>query len=155
MPNPNLSQLQSVGDFSMVLQHPLIAGGAAISLVGFKIEGNVIDSDQIIDNSKVVPLIGGLVVIITNRVLAGSMRFAAVRTSGDMTQGDIVALSHYLQNIGDNIGGTLRVSWGQNGQNKSITFSGVCVKRCKAVNIMGNDVAEYGVEWTFGTYIES
>lgn len=152
---PNLSQLQSVGDFSMVLQHPLVGGGAAISLVGFKVEGNVIDSDQIMDNSKVVPLIGGLNVIITNRVIAGSLRFPAVRGNGDPLSGDIVAISHFLQQLGDNVGGILRVSWGQNGVTKSITFFNVCVKRCKPVNIMGNDVGEYGVEWTYGSYVES
>lgn len=155
MPNPNISQLQSVGDFAMVLLHPLVSGGAAVSLVGFKVEGDVIDSDQIIDNSKVVPLIGGLNAIIVNRIVAGTLRFNAVRTTGDPAQGDIIAICHFLQLAGDNVGGTLRVSWGQNGVTKSITFAPVVVKRCKAVHIMGNDVAEYGVELTYGGYSET
>jgi hypothetical protein len=149
---PNMSQLQSVGDFSLVLQHPLVAGGAAINLVGFKVEGNVLDSDQIMDNSKVVPLIGGIVVIITNRVKAGRLMFASVQTTGDPLQGDVVAVSQFLQNIGDNVGGTLRASWGQNGNTLSRTFTTACVKRVKPIIIMGNDVGEYAVEWTFGNY---
>jgi hypothetical protein len=153
--NPSLSQLQSVGDFSVVLLHPLVGAGAAISLVGFKVEGDVVDSDQVIDNAKVVPLIGGIVVMITNTIKAGVLRFTAVRSSGDPLLGDIIAISHLLQDIGDNVGGIVRFSWGQNGKIRSVTCTTVTVKRCKAIHIQGNDVADYGVEWAFGSFTET
>jgi hypothetical protein len=149
---PGLSQMQSVGDFSLVLTHPLVNGGASVSLVGFKVESSIVDTDQQVDNSKVVPLVGGIVAIITNTIKAGTLRFAAVRTSGDPTQGDIVAVSQLLQSIGDNVGGTLRASWGQNGAIKAVAFTNVTVKRCKPLHIMGNDVAEYDVQWSYGNW---
>ena len=155
MANPAISQLQSVGDFSLVLTHPLVNAGASVSLVGFKVEGSIIDSDQEMDNAKVVPLIGQIVAIITNTIRAGTLRFSAVRTTGDPAKGDIVAVSQLLQSIGDNVGGVLRASWGQNAGIRSVVFSTVTVKRCKPIHITGNDVAEYDVQWVYGDWVAS
>jgi uncharacterized protein YunC (DUF1805 family) len=152
MANKNQSQVQSVGDFSAVFTHPLIAGGAAVSLVGFKVEGSIVDSDQLIDNSKVVALIGGLSVIITNNIKSGTLRWTGVRTSGDPAQGDLVAISQYLQDVGDNVGGNLRVSWGQNGVTKYVNFTPITVKRVKALVLAGNDVPDYAIEWEYGSF---
>jgi hypothetical protein len=152
MANPAISQLMSVGDFALTYTHPLVNGGASVGLVGFKVNGSIIDSDQEMDNAKVVPLIGQIVDIITNVVRAGTLRFNAVRTTGDPTLGDIVAISQLLQTIGDNVGGTLRASWGQNGVIKAVSFTAVTVKRCKPIHIMGNDVAEYDVQWVYGDW---
>jgi hypothetical protein len=150
--NPALSQLQSVGDFSLVLTHPLVNGGTTISLIGFKVQGDVVDTDQEMDNAKVVPLIGQIVAIITNTIRAGTLRFSAVRTSGSAALGDIVAISQLLQTIGDNIGGTLRASWSQNGAIQAVTMTTCTVKRCKPLHIQGNDIAEYDVQWVYGDW---
>ena len=152
MANQNISQVQSVGDFSAVYTHPLIASGAAISWVGFKVEGSIVSSDQMIDNAKVVALVGGIVVIITNNIQAGTLRWTVVRTTGDILQGDIVAAAQYLQRMGDNAGGNLRVSWGQNGVTKYWNGFPVVVKRIKALELMGNDVPSYDLEMEFGAY---
>jgi hypothetical protein len=150
--NPNQSQVQSVGDFSAVFSHPLLAAGAAVSLVGFKLEGAILDGEQSIDNAKVVPLIGGVVVILTNTVLSGILTWTCVETTGDPLQGDVVAISRFLQNLGDNIGGTLRVSWGQNGEIRARTFTNCVVQRVKSIAIAGNDVPDVGVKWVYGRY---
>ena len=150
--NPSISQLQSEGDFSLVLTHPLVNGGASVSLVGFKVQGDVVDTDQEMDNAKVVPLIGQIVAVITNTIRAGTLRFAAVRTTGNPALGDIVAVSQLLQTIGDNIGGTMRASWGQNGKIQAVTLTTVTVKRCKPLHIQGNDIAEYDVQWVYGDW---
>ena len=155
MANSNISQVQSVGDFSAVYTHPLIAGGAAVSWVGFKVEGSIVGSDQMMDNAKVVALVGGIVVIITNRVQAGTLRWTVVRTSGQMAQGDVVSAAHYLQSIGDNVGGNLRVSWGQNGQTAWWNSPLVVVRRIKALEIMGNDVPSYDLELEYGGFTTS
>lgn len=152
MANPNLSQVQSVGDFSAVLNHPLVGGGASISLVGFKLDGTIIEGDQDIDNAKVIPLVGGIVQIITNAVRAGVLRWTAIHNSGDPLKGDIVAISQFLQGLGDNVGGTLRVSWGQNGVTIAKTFFPCVVKRCKPIAIAGNDLPDYAVEWAYGSF---
>ena len=152
MANPNISQFMSAGDFSLVLNHPLINAGNSVSLVGFKVDSDVVDTDQGMDNAKVVPLIGGVADVITNTVRAGTLRFSAVRTTNDPTKGDIVAISQLIQHIGDNVGGTLRASWSQNGAIVDVMFTGVTVKRCKALHIKGNDVAEYDVQWAYVDY---
>ena len=70
MSNPFISQMISAGDLSFALTHPLINGGTSVSLVGFKIEGTPVDSDQEMDNAKVVPLVGGVADVYTNTVRA-------------------------------------------------------------------------------------
>ena len=62
------------------------------------------------------------------------------------------AISQLIQHIGDNVGGTLRASWSQNGAIVDVMFTGVTVKRCKALHIKGNDVAEYDVQWAYVDY---
>jgi hypothetical protein len=150
--NPNVSQVQSVGDFSAVFSHPLLLGGASIGLVGFKLEGAVVDGEQSIDNAKVIPLIGGVVVILVNTVLSGVLTWTCVETTGDPAQGDVVAISRYLQAIGDNVGGTLRVSWGQNAKTRARTFTNCVVQRVKSIAIAGNDVPDVGVRWLYGGF---
>lgn len=150
--NPALSQMQSVGDFTLVYTHPLLNSGNPIGWVGFKVDASIVSAEQEMDNAKVVALIGGIVVVITNTVRAGRLRFAAVRTSGDLTKGDIVAACQALQQSGDNVGGTLRAAWGQNGQIVAYTFSGVTVARCQPLHIMGNDVADYDVQLVYSDW---
>jgi hypothetical protein len=150
--NPNQSQVQSVGDFSAVFQHPLLAANAAVSLVGFKLEGAILDGEQSIDNAKIVPLIGGIVVILTNTVLSGTLTWTTVGTTDDPLQGDVVAISRFLQSLGDNIGGILRVSWGQNGATRVRTFYQCVVARAKSIALAGNDVPDQGVKWVYARY---
>jgi hypothetical protein len=155
MATQDKSQVQSVGDFSAVFTHPLVSAGAAISLVGFKLEGAIIDGEQSIDNAKVVPLLGGIVVILTNTVMSGILTWTCVETTGVVTDGDIVAISRYLQSIGDNIGGTLRVSWGCNGTTRVRNFTHVVVQRVKSIVVAGNDIPDYAVKWTYGGYTDT
>jgi hypothetical protein len=153
--NPNVSQVQSVGDFSASFAHPLLlAAGypASIGLVGFKLEGAIVDGEQSIDNAKVIPLIGGVVVILTNTVLSGVLTWSSVETTGDPAQGDVAAISRYLQSVGDNIGGTLRVSWSQNATVRARTFYNCVVQRVKPMVLAGNDVPDQGIKWLYGRY---
>jgi len=104
------------------------------------------------DSAKVVPLIGGTADVITNTVRAGTMRFSCVRTTNQIALGDIVAIAQSIQHIGDNVGGTLRASWSQNGSIVAVSFIGVTVKRCKPLHIKGNDIAEYDVQFAYIDY---
>jgi hypothetical protein len=155
MANPNITQIQSAGDLTLTLLHALVNAGAATPLAGFKLEGDIINAEQILDNSKVVPLIGGVAVVITNRVIAGTIRLTCVRTTGDPLQGDIISICHILQALGDNVGGILRAAWGQNGVTKQVSFTGVTVKRCPPLRIQGNDVAPYDVELSYTAFSEN
>jgi len=152
MSAPAISQFVSAGDFSLILTHPLVNGGNSVSLVGFKVDSDVVDTDQEMDSAKVVPLIGGTADVITNTVRAGTMRFSCVRTTNQIALGDIVAIAQSIQHIGDNVGGTLRASWSQNGAIVAVSFIGVTVKRCKPLHIKGNDIAEYDVQFAYTDY---
>jgi hypothetical protein len=152
MSNPFISQMISAGDLSFAFTHQLVNGGQSVSLVGFKIEGDPVDSDQEMDNAKVVPLIGGTADVYTNTVRAGTLRFAGTRTTNQIAYGDIVAICQYLQKVGDNVGGTLTASWSQNGAIVSVTFIGVAVKRCKPLHIKTMDAAEYDVQFVYIDY---
>ena len=149
MSNPFISQMISAGDLSFSLTHPLINGGTSVSRVGFKIEGTPVDSDQEMDNAKVVPLVGGVADVYTNTVRAGTLRLAGTRTTNNIAYGDIVAICQYIQKVGDNVGGQLRASWSQNGAIVSVTFTGVTVKRCKPLKIMTMDAAEYDIQLVY------
>jgi len=144
--------IQSVGDFSAVFTHPNVLAGAQIGLIGFKVEGQIVDGSQVLDNSKIVPLIGGNTITITNTVRSGTLTWTCVPTSGDAAKGDIVAISQMLQQLGDNVGGILRFSYGMNGSQRSVTFIGVTVKRCKPLSLQGNDVPDYAVEWNYADF---
>lgn len=149
------NSVQSVGDFTAVLQHPNVLGGAAIPLTGFKLEGTMIDGSQLLDNSKIIALVNGDTVTLTNTVKAGTITWTCIPSTFDEAGGDIVAISQLLQTVGDNVGGTLRVSFGLNGATFAITFTGVTMKRVPPLKLAGNDIPDYAVEWNYGDYEKS
>lgn len=149
--------VQSVGasDLSLVLSHPVLENAgypASLSLTGFKLEGQFLGTDQIMDNAKVVPLLNGDSITITNTNRAGVIRFTCTRAAGSIVKGDIVAIANTLQELGDNVGGTLVVSFGFNGATFKVTFFAVCVKRAPPLVMAGNDVPDYAVELTYADF---
>jgi hypothetical protein len=144
--------VQAVGDFSAAFSHPLVLGGAFITLTGFKMEGDILNTAQIMDNSKVVPLLNGNSITITNNNKAGTITFNACKLSGDMAKGDITEIATYLISQGDSQGGVLRISFGLNGTTYGITFIAVTVKTAPPLKVAGNDIPDYGIEFLYGSY---
>lgn len=144
--------VQSVGDFTISFVHPLVAGGANITFTGFKLEGNIIDADQMLDNSKVVLLIDGAISI-TNSARAGTIKLTCVKTSDDPNKGDVTAIANILSSAGDSQGGTMRVSFGLNGVPIARSFIGATLKRCKPLVVDGNDVPDYGIEFNYQDWL--
>ena len=119
---------------------------------GFKVDDDVVDSDQLMDNSKVIALIGGITVTITNNVTAGMLRFNAASITNDPLTGDIVAWCRSsCTALGDNVGGLWRISFTQNGVIRSMTFFTVTVRRCPPLKLKGNDLAIYPTQRTSRT----
>ena len=123
----------------------------AIYLTGFKLESILVSADQQIDNAKVVPLINGDSITLTNICKAGTLSFNASRTAGGLNDGDCVSVFDYVRSQGDT-GGALEFSWLMNGAVHHIIFSGVCVKRVPPLNLAGNDVPDYQVQLTYANY---
>jgi len=149
--------VQSVGnsDLSIILSHPVLAAAgypADIALTGFKLEGQFLNTEQLLDNSKVVPLLSGDTISITNTNRSGSITFSCTRASGTLANGDIVAVANKLQELGDNSGGTLTVSYGFNGKVFKVTFFSVTVRSAPPLLMAGNDVPDYSVRFNYGDY---
>jgi hypothetical protein len=149
--------VQSVGnsDLSIILSHPVLAAAgfpADIALTGFKLEGQFLNTEQLLDNSKVVPLLSGDTISITNTNRSGSITFNCTRASGTLANGDIVAVANKLQELGDNSGGTLTVSYGFNGAVFKVTFFSVTVRSAPPLLMAGNDVPDYAVRFNYGDY---
>lgn len=149
--------VQSVGtnDLSIVLSHPVLAAAgypAELSLTGFKLEGQFLSSAQLMDNSKVVPLLSGDSITITNTNRSGTITFNSTRAAGTIEKGDVVSIANKLQELGDNEGGTMVVTFGFNGAVFKVTFYAVTVKTAPPLLLAGNDVPDYGVSFNYGDY---
>jgi hypothetical protein len=148
-----IHSVQSVGDFTASFTHPLINGGAVTSLTGFKMEGDIVNTAQLMDNSKVIPLLNGDSITITNNNTSGTATFSACKLTGDTTKGDVTAIASALQKIGDNVGGTLRLSFGMNGGTYSMTFVTCTVKTCPPLKVAGTDIPDYAVEFNYADFL--
>lgn len=126
----------------------------SVYLTGFKLESVLVSADQQIDNSKVVPLINGDSITLTNICKAGTLSFNASRTAGNLNDGDCVSIFDYVRSQGDT-GGVLELSWLMNGATHRMIFSGVCVRRVPPLNLAGNDVPDYQVQLTYSNYSDS
>ena len=137
----------AAGQVTVTLIHPLWNGGAPTSIEGFKLEAQMIQAQQAMDSSKIIPLANGNTVTITNNNGAGTVTFNVVKTA---TAGDMVTIASALKKMGDSQGGILKITQQVNGRTESTTFYACTVKSCPPLNIQGNDVPEYQVVWNYG-----
>lgn len=153
MPGPNV--VQTVGDFTLTLIHPLIQAGAAITLQGFLMDQEFLTTQQILDNVKRKVLVGGGTVALTNNVKAGDLTLNCIRISqtGNLLDGDVVQIASYLQDVADSQGGLLRAVYGFNGANEAINFLSCLLKSGPPLKLAGNDVPVYPIVFSYGTYV--
>lgn len=140
----------AAGQPTCTLIHPLYNAGVPTTIEGFKLEGQMVNAQQAMGNSKIVPLANGNTVTITNNNGAGKLTFNVVRTGG---KGDMVKIANYLKSIGDSIGGAIRITQEINGRTEGMTFAPATVETCPPLNIQGNDAAENQVVWNYGAVI--
>lgn len=131
-----------------------IDSNGSIYLVGFKLESVIVSASQQIDNAKVIPLVNGDSITLTNICKAGTLSFNASRTAGGLNDGDCVSVFDYVRSQGD-VGGKLELSWIMNGATHKMIFSGVCVKNVPPLTLAGNDVPDYNVQLTYSNYTDS
>ena len=97
----------AAGQFSVTLTHPLWNGGTPTTIGGFKLEGQMVQDQQLMDNSKVIALANGNTITITNNNKSGSLTFNVTATNGD---DDMVKIAKFLKRVGDSVGGTIRIT---------------------------------------------
>ncbi len=147
------NSVQSVGNSTYSFTHPLINGGVAINLTGIKLEAQYFKARQMVDNSKVVLLVDGSAITLTNTARAGSFTITAVHGGNVVTDGDIVLIARQLQLLGDSLGGQLRVATAINGQTDAVTLVGVTLKVFDLLLLAGNDIPEYPVEFNYQDWL--
>jgi hypothetical protein len=152
---PGLNVVQTVGDFTLTLIHPLIGAGAAITLQGFLMDQEFLTTQQILDNVKRKVLVGGGTVALTNNVKAGELTLNCVQVSstGNPLDGDVPLIASILQDLADSQGGLLRAVFGFNGGNQAINFLSVLLKSSPPLKLAGNDVPVYPTVFSYGSYV--
>lgn len=146
--------VQSVGNSTYTLTHALINSGQAVNITGIKLETQYLKARQQVDNSKVVLLVDGSAITLTNTARAGQVTINVVDNGDTVANGNLVAAARELQQVGDSLGGQLRVATLINGVVNAITLLGVTLKVFDLLVLAGNDVPEYPIElnyqdWTF------
>ena len=156
--------VECVGRISFLFKHPLLDALAdadaknyaslkgGVYLTGFKLESVLISTDQQIQNAKLIPMLNGDSMTLTNTHKAGILTIACTRTSAGIKGGDIIAVADFIRTQGDSYGGSLEVSWTRNGQDKKITFKKVCVVQCPPFKYAGNDLPDMDVKLSYATY---
>lgn len=155
--------VECVGRIKFLFKHPILEALAnknadyaglkgGVALTGFKLEEVAIDSEGLLDNAKLIPLLNGDTMTLTNSNKSGRINIACIRSSAGVLGGDLVAIADFIRSQGDSVGGTLEVTWTRNGEEKGITFKKVCVVRCPPLKYAGNDLPNMGVILSYATY---
>ena len=141
----------AAGQFTATLIHPLWNDGTPTTIDGYRMEGQMVQTQQAMDSSKVICLANGNTISITNNNGAGTLTFNVVKTA---TAGDMVKIANFLRRAGDSVGGIIRITQEINGTTEAVTFEACTVKSCPPLNIQGNDAADYQVVWNYGNSSE-
>ena len=154
--------VECVGRIKFLFKHPLLdalssksgyeALNGGVYLTGFKLEDVAIRTAGMIANAKLIPMLNGDTMTLTNSNKSGIMSIACTRTAAGILGGDLVAVADFIRSQGDSSGGTLEVSWERNGEQKQIEFKKVCVQDCPPMQYAGNDLPSYDVKLTYATY---
>lgn len=140
---------------SVTITHPLLNAGLALTLSGFKLEGTFVNSEQLLDNSKIIALLNGDTLSITNSNTSGSLTFSCTRAQGTIAKGDTVRVATSLVAQGDAQGGIIKIAYIINGQTFYVEFNGCTVKRVPPMILAGNDLPDYSVVFNYGSYTVS
>ena len=103
----------AAGQFSVTLIHPLWNSETPTTIGGFKLEGQMVQDQQLMDNSKVMALANGNTIPIANNKKCGSIALNVTATNND---DDMVQLAKCLKRAGHAVGVTIRGTRYVNGE---------------------------------------
>lgn len=144
--------VQAVGPATITYIHSAINDGDPITFQGFKLQSQFLDAESAVDNSVVIPILGGGSIQLTNNNLSGTLTFTCTRVSDQLAQGDIVTTAQAQVRTADSEGATIVISWPFNGAIFQVTFYKCTVKRVPPVKLAGNDAPDYSVQFNYGYY---
>jgi hypothetical protein len=167
--------VQSVGQVDIMFAHPRIpiegVYGKLCYLGGYRLQGEILRLQQLVDNSILVPILGGGSVQLTNSNGSGQLTFSSIRTGSLNADGmsvsgldkngyrvgtggyyDIVSIADLLKKIpgGDDVGGSFKIQMGFNGMIFSVKLLKCTLVRCEPLILAGNDVPNYQCVFNYG-----
>ena len=145
--------VQSIGNLTISIIHPLINGGVPTTVKNLAMEGDLIDTVQLMMNSKIIALLGGDTISLTNTVKAGKMTINAKRGDGVIANGDLIAMCDLLQSLPDSQGGTVIINWSLNGASQLKTFFAVTHESHPPLKLAGNDLPNYPCTFNYGSFV--
>jgi len=152
------SSVQSVGTFQANITNSLfVLNGAPLTLPirGIKLETTFLQAKQLVKTSKRIPLIDGSTSALINAVTAGTLSFKALRVGSSLQSGDLVTIASYLQKAGDTTGSQINVTYSFNGNTESWFFYLCTLEEVPPLGLMGNDLFEYGIDFSYDDYSRS
>lgn len=132
-----------------------IIANAAVTLTGFKLNDQFVDTSQTLQNSVIIPLLNGGSIQLTNANKAGSITFSVIRIGANIDENnvcDISAIADAQRATGDSVGATITVAWEFNGLAYSIKFSKCTVVDAPPLKLAGNDAPSYNVVFNYATW---
>jgi hypothetical protein len=160
--------VQNVGDIDIMFAHNKLYNGlkwgGTMHLGGFKLQGEFLSMSQMVENSVLVPTLGGGSVQLTNNNNCGQITFSSIRTGYlDKTNQpqclnqdgmpvydasgyfDIVSISDALRAIegGDGTGGTFQIDCSFNGSVFSLLLRRCTLVRSPPFIASGTDAPNY------------
>lgn len=157
------AHFQLAGGSSIKFRHPYLAG--QIDTAGIideidisancKLEGRYFEANQNQDSARQVVLVDGSTVIISNKLLNGTITMPVIKTSGLVAEGDFISALQLIRTLGDSVGGLLIKTDYVNGKAITKVFYGVTPQRVPDDVSEGNDVPVYNVTLLYAGWIEA
>lgn len=139
------------GSATITIQNALINGGAVTTFDNFKLEETYVDATPAMDNAKFIPLANGSYIMIANSVKGGTVKFAAVRTSGDSTN-DIVAYATALIDAQTSVGSIITITVQTALTITTTTFYDCFPNKPIPIKVAGNDEPTCETEFMYGSW---
>ena len=156
--------VQATGESTITYSYPKslkigttdLKANTAVTLTGFKLNDQFIDTAQALQNSVLIPLLNGGSIQLTNANKAGSITFNVIRIGANLNTDtnvcDITAIADAQRSSGDSVGATITVAWQFNGLSYSIKFEKCTVVDTPPLKLAGNDAPSYSVTFNYATW---
>lgn len=156
--------VQATGESTITYSYPkdlaigndTLKANTGVTLTGFKLNSQFIDTAQALQNSVLIPLLNGGSIQLTNANKAGSITFSVIRVGANLDKDnnkcDITAIADAQRSIGDSIGATITVAWNFDGKSYSIEFKKCTVVDTPPLKLAGNDAPDYNVTFNYATW---
>jgi len=156
------ANFQAAGGTIVKFRHPFlsgqVSGASPVDEIdvsrALRLNETFLDANPVQDNAIMEPLVDGSVITVTNHMLAGELTLQALRTTGLVGTGDLIAALHLVIASKDTTGGTLTVIETVDEKRLVTIFYGVSCKRVPHLKKAGNAVVPYPVVLNYAGWVQ-